>query len=303
MDKFRALQVFRRVVELNGFSAAARDLGLSNAGVSKTVSSLEAELGVQLLVRTTRKLRLTDTGRSYYDRAVEILDALDEADHEAAHAAASPRGLLRISAPMSFGLTDLADRLPRFQTLYPDLTVDIDFNDRRADLLEEGFDVAVRGSGPLPDSSLRARRLLSFGRLLCAAPAYLEQRGRPDTPEALADHDCLIYTLAAQPGVWQFQRHGTTLDIAVSGRYRASSSIALGMAATAGCGVALLPEFVARPDIATGRLIRILQDWRPAEQHLYAVYPAHRETAPKVRALIDFLVREYAGGQAFTSKA
>jgi DNA-binding transcriptional LysR family regulator len=303
MDKFRALQIFRRVVELNGFSAAARDLDLSNAGVSKTVSALEAELGAQLLVRTTRKLRLTDTGQTYYDRAVQILEALEEADHAASRAEAAPRGRLRISAPMSFGLTDLAARLPRFQDRYPDISLDIDFNDRHADLLEGGFDIALRGSGPLPDSSLKARRLRPIDRILCASGAYLARHGRPDRPEALADHNCLIYTLAARPDVWSFRRGSETQEVSVSGTYRANSSIALGIAAISGNGLALLPDFVAGPDIRAGRLVTVLTDWQTEPQHIHAVYPSHRETSPKVRALIDFLVADYAGDQALTSKA
>lgn len=303
MDKFRALQVFRRVVELNGFSAAARDLDLSNAGVSKTVSALEAELGAQLLVRTTRKLRLTDTGQAYYDRAVEILEALAHADEAASGSDASPRGRLRISAPMSFGLTDLAERLPPFQQRYPELILDVEFNDRQADLLEDGFDVALRGSGPLPDSSLKARRLRPLHRLLCASAEYLARHGTPETPEALTGHNCLVFTMAAQPNSWVFRRGEETVEIVVAGNQRINNSIALCTSAIAGCGIVLLPDFVASGPLAEGRLQRILPDWHVDDQHIHAVYPAHRERAPKVRALIDFLVAEYADGQALTSKA
>lgn len=294
MDKFRTLQIFRRVVELNGFSAAARDLDISNAGASKAVSALEAELGAQLLVRTTRKLRLTDTGQAYYDRAVEILDALDQADQIASQSDASPRGRLRITAPMSFGLTDLAERLPLFQERYPDLVLDIDFNDRPEDLVEGGFDIALRGSGPLPDSSLKARRLRPIERILCASPAYLERHGRPETPQALSAHNCLVFTMSARPNTWTFRRGERVEEIVVSGNQRTNNSIALHTAALAGCGIVLLPDFVAASSIADGSLQRVLTDWQVDRQHIHAVYPAHRETAPKVRVFIDFLLAEYS---------
>jgi DNA-binding transcriptional LysR family regulator len=302
MDKFRSLQVFRRVVELNGFSAAARDLDISNAGVSKAVSALEAELGAQLLIRTTRKLRLTDTGQAYFDRAVEILEALEQADQVASQSDASPRGRLRITAPMSFGLTDLAGRLSRFQQRYPDLMLDIDFNDRPVDLVEDGFDIALRGSGPLPDSSLKARRLRPIERILCASSAYLDRQGHPETPDALRGHNCLVFTMSAQPNTWTFRQGDRVEDVVVSGNHRTNNSIALRIAALAGCGIALLPDFVAASAVANGQLVRVLPDWHVDRQHIHAVYPAHRESAPKVRAFIDFLVAEYRSGAAAAPK-
>lgn len=294
MDKLAALRAFCRVVEREQFTAAARDLGVSNAWVSKTIRALEEELGTPLLVRTTRQLHLTEAGRAYYERSLSILEAVDEADQLARDAGASPRGTLRISAPMSLGLVDLNTRLLRFADRYAELSLDLRLDDRYVDLVGGGFDVALRGGGALPDSSMRARQIAPLTRHVCASPAYLRDRGTPRTPADLTGHHCLVYTLAREPGVWRFVRDGQEEVVQIGGRYRVNSSIALRDAAIAGQGVALLPGFAVRDALDRGELVALLEAWPPREVALHAVYPAHREQSQKVRLLIDFLIADYA---------
>jgi DNA-binding transcriptional LysR family regulator len=294
MDKLAALRAFTRVVELERFSAAARDLGVSNAWVSKTIRALESELGTALLVRTTRQLHLTEVGRTYYERAVAILAAVDAADAGARRAESGPRGTLRISAPMSLGLTDLNARLLRFAAGFPELTIDLRLDDRYVDLVEGGFDLALRAGDALPDSTLRARALAPVQRTLCASPGWLAHHGPLPHPTALEALPCLHYTLARARPRWTLSRGDETVTVEVAGPYRANSSIALLEAVEAGHGVALLPDFVAAPALRSGAVLRVLPGWHAPAAQLHAVYPAHRERSAKIRALIDFLVEDYS---------
>lgn len=295
MDKLAALRAFTRVVELERFSAAARDLGVSNAWMSKTIQALEAELGTPLLVRTTRQLHLTDTGRDYYARALAILEAVDEADALASQRGAGLRGTLRISAPMSLGLTDLNARLLRFARAQPSLTIDLRLDDGYVDLVEGGFDLALRGGEDLPDSTLRVRTLAELPRVLCASPAFLGGIAAPGHPRELEALPLLHYTLSRGRRGWVFARDGAEVEVDVRGPYRVNSSIALREAAVAGHGIALLPLFVVREALEAGTLVRVLPEWEVAAARLFAVVPAHRERAGKVRAVVEFLAREYAG--------
>lgn len=284
-----ALTVFRRVVELGGFAAAARDLGYSNAAVSKMVKELEADLGAQLLVRTTRKLHVTDIGRDYFGRVCDHLDGLSEADDVVRMHMATPRGRLRVSAPMSFGLTALSRALPAFAAQYPDISVDLVMNDSVVDLVEEGFDLAIRG-GQLTDSSLKARKLTTIDRIVCASVEYLERRGTPTTPEDLRAHECLIYSNAPSPEVWRLvSDDGVDCSVTVASRYRVNNSLALRDAALEGLGLAFLPRIYVEEAIASGALQRTLTAWGGEPQALFAVYPAHRQASPKLRAFLDFL--------------
>ncbi len=296
MDRYVALSVFRRVIERNGFSAAARDLGYSNAAVSKIIKDLEADLGAPLILRTTRSLSLTDTGRDYYDRACRLLDDWSDMDEEARAASREPRGRLRVSLPMSLGVIRLSAVIARFSALYPQIRIDLELGDRYVDLVGEGFDLAIRGGG-LQDSTLRARKLMAIERGICAAPAYLDTRGRPDSPSGLAGHDALLFSLAAAPNSWTLERGGTRETVTVQGRFRANNSLALRDAAMAGSGLAFIPLIYAREALADGRLVRVLPDWSGEPQHLYGVYPAHRETSRKLRLFLDFLVAELAGSE------
>ncbi len=294
MDQLVAMRTFRRVVERESFSAAARDLGLSNAAASKNVGELEARLGVRLLARTTRRMSVTEAGEAYYRRCVRILEEIDEAEREAASRAAEPRGTLRVSAPMSFGLAHVAPAIPDFLAAFTGVSVDLVMNDRYVDLVEEGFDVAVRAGGGLKDSSLIARRLAPLRRVVCGAPAYLAAHGTPRTPGELADHHCLVYSLARSPREWLFDGpQGQRVTVAVDGRYAVNSSLALQEALLAGLGLALVPTFVVADALRRGQLEPVLTDWQPEAQFIHAVHIHRRYVSPKVRSFIDFLVDRF----------
>ncbi len=297
MDKLAAMHAFRRVIECGSFRAAARELGRSNAAVSKQIGDLEAELGATLITRTTRRLALTEIGRAYYERCARILDDLAEAETAVASLQMAPRGLLRVNAPMSFGLLYLASALPAYMQRCPDVRVDLVMNDRTVDLVQEGFDVAVRVRTSLADSSLVARRLAPVRRVLCATPNYLEQHGCPERPEELHGHRCLIYSLSSSPTEWVLIRRGgrEPLTVTVAPYYTANSSIALREALLAGSGIALIPTFVVGADLDEGRLATVLSDFEIPPQSLYALYPSSRHLSPKVRSFVDFLVELYGG--------
>lgn len=292
MDRFMTLEVFRRVVERNGFSAAARDMGLSNAAVSKAVKDLEGRLGVQLIVRTTRSLSLTDAGAGYYAQACSVLDALAEADEQVRAEAASPRGRLKVSAPMSIGLMTLTTVLPAFCRQYPDILLDLHMSDDYVDLVRGGFDLAIRG-GLLQDSSLKARKLLDLDRIVCAAPHYLEAHGRPAAPADLAAHHCLVYSGTEAPETWPLSGVDGMQSVTVTPRVRINNSIALKDAAVDGLGITLLPRVYVQAELESGALVEALPGWRGEARALYAVYPEQREVSRKVRVFLDFLVDRF----------
>lgn len=293
MDQLVAMRVFRRVVELEGFSAAARDLGYSNAAISKYVSDLEARLEAQLLTRTTRSMNLTETGRMYYDRCVHILEEIEQAEQEVGELEAGPRGTLRVNAPVSFGLMHLTPSLPSFLARYPDLTVNLSLVDTLVDVIEENVDVAVRGRVTMPDSSLIARRLLSIGRVVCAAPDYLAEHGTPERPEDLTDHNCLIYTPAPSPRDWTFEGADRSVTVRVDGNLHASNSLALREGVVSGTGIGFLPIPTVNADLKTGRAVALLEDFTADNITFYAVYPPKRHPSAKVRVFVDFLVETF----------
>ena len=294
MDRFSTLTVFRRVVELGSFSAAAQDLSYSNAAVSKMIKDLEADLGVQLIVRTTRSLRLTDVGRSYVDQVSEVLDGVAAADDAVRSEAGTPKGRLKISAPMSFGLVIVSKLLPRFARQYPEIRIDLVMSDSFVDVIEQGFDLAIRG-GQLADSSLKARKLSDIERVLCCSQAYLAEHAPPNHPNELADHACLAYTASNSPDVWHLESGSVHKSVAIRAAYRANNSLAVREAALEGLGIGFLPRLYVEADLASGQLINILPEWKGEPQALYALYPAHRETSLKHRLLVDFLADAFAG--------
>ncbi|MGA4635507.1 LysR family transcriptional regulator [Pseudomonas solani] len=292
MDRFTALTVFRHVVDLGGFAAAARQLGLSPAAVSKNVAELEAHLATRLLNRTTRRMSLTEAGASYYEQVVRILDDLKEADRSMGPMQGAPSGTVRVSAPMSFTLICLADAIPRFLARYPELSLDLQMEDRRIDIVKEGFDLAIRGSDRLEDSSLVARPVMTLHHVLCGAPAYFAEHGIPESPDDLRRLECVQFTLSGHATEWSFQRGGQTQRVPVRGRYKVNSSLALCSALRGGHGVSLVPEVYVRDDLARGALQAVLEDWEPVKTHVYAIYPSRRHMLAKVRAFVDFLVEE-----------
>lgn len=295
MDQLAALRALRRVVELGSFTAAGDALGVSHTIVSRQVRQLESHLGAQLLNRTTRRFALTDAGRDYYEACRHILDALDDADRAVGHHQARPSGTLRINAPMAFGTLELAQWLPRFFARYPELNVDLVCNDRVVDLIEEGFDVALRLTRALPDSTLVARRLAHSPVLTVASPDYLRRHGAPQTPDELADHNCLRYTLAERPSDWTFiSPDGASHTVRVQGNLQANTSVALRAAALAGLGIASGASFIVGDDVRRGDLVPVLPDYPMRPRELYALYPHNRHLSPKVRAFIDFATEIYS---------
>jgi DNA-binding transcriptional LysR family regulator len=295
MDRLGLMRSFRRVAELGSFSAAARDLGLSNAVISKHVALLEGHLGARLINRTTRRQSLTEAGAAYYPRAVRVLEELGEAEDAVGRMQAAPRGTLKVNAPMSFGVQHLAPVLPLFLQRYPEISVELNMNDRVVDLMEEGFDLALRIRSGLPNSRQIAQKIARARRLLAASPDYLAKRGPLERPADLAHHDCLIYSLTDSPALWDFDGPEGAVAVAVTGRMRANNGQALRDAALAGLGVVRLPVFTMGEALAEGLLLPVMPRYRVPAHELYAVYPSNRNPAPKLRAFIDFLAEQFTG--------
>lgn len=283
------IRAFVQVFEAGGFSAAARQHSRSKALLSKYVTDLEDHLGVRLMNRTTRKLSLTEAGETYYRDVSAIVQQLDDLDATIADQSAAPRGLLRVSAPRNFGETRLAPAIYDFMQAQPEVDLDLRLEDRMVDLVDEGIDVALRITA-MPDSSLIARRIADTQLWLCASPSLLEQDGVPDTPAGLKDRDCIIDTNRANSGNWHFRDESKTISVHVSGRVRVNSPVAAMQAAVHGMGFALLPSYVAEPEVAAGRLRAVMERYCPEGPSLSAVYPHRRHLPGKVRALIDHLV-------------
>jgi len=300
MDRLTALTVFRRVVELGSFAAASRALGLSPAAVSKNISELEAHLTTRLLNRTTRRMSLTEAGALYYDRVVQVLDALEEADSALGPMRRQPSGLLRVSAPLTLSVMCLSQAVPEFLDRYPEISLDLRMDDRRVNIVEDGFDLAIRASASLEDTALVARKLMTIPYALCAAPRYLERHGAPARPEDLAEHTCIQFTLSGHPDAWTFHNGPRTARVPIDGRYKVTSSLAVRDAVRAGFGISLIPWLYVREDLDQGRLRTVLDDWAAPEMAVYAVYPSRRYIPAKVRAFLDFLVEELGGASAVT---
>ena len=299
MDKFEDLQAFVAVVEAGSFTAAADRLDIAKSAVSRRVSALEERLGVQLLRRTTRTLNLTDTGRSFYEHSARILADLDEAESAVQQEHGELRGTLRVALPMSFGVRHMCKPIAAFSKRHPKIRFDLDFNDRRVDLIEEGVDLAVR-IGHLQDSSLIARRLFDVHTVVCASPHYLATHGEPETPLELRHHDCLVYSNLPEPDVWGWQdEQGKRHTVELAPIMRASSGDFLLNAAAHGLGIVIQPAFIAAEAIRRGNLVPILRNVVWPVSPAFAVYPPTRHMSYRVRAFIDFLVERFAGTPAW----
>jgi DNA-binding transcriptional LysR family regulator len=293
MDRLTSMAVFVKSAESGSLAAAARALGLSHAMVSKHVRALEPTLGVRLLDMTTRKLSLTEAGRRYLVRCVQIIGEVEDAALEASQYQAAPRGLLRLTAPATFGRLHLAPAIAEFMELYPDIAIDADFTDRFVSIVEEGFDLAVR-IGRLPDSTLVMRRLGPCRMLTCAAPAYLDRFGLPGHPHDLASHACFALSSAAAPRIWGYQTpEGEEIQVQIKGRLQANSMDLLCSAAERGLGIVFGPSFVLGPLVQAGRLRQILPDHPSRPLDLCAVFPSNRHLSTKVRVFVDFLVQRF----------
>lgn len=295
MDQLTAMRTFRHVVDAGGFSAAAVALDMSHSVVSRQVRQLEQELGAQLLNRTTRRFALTEVGQAYYQRCVQILDQIEDATQMVQHHQRHPSGLLRINAPMAFGSMEAGKWLPDFMCSYPDLKVDFVCNDRFVDLIAEEFDVGLRITRTLPDSTLVAKRLCASDMVLVAAPEYVKRHGIPRTPADLANHNYMAYSLALQTTELSFTGpDGALSNVAVSGNLQSNTGMVVCDAVRAGMGITASATFVVCEDLRRGDLVQLLPDYRLHTRELYALYPQNRHMSPKVRAFVDFVGDYYA---------
>lgn len=293
MHRLTDLAVFARVAELGSFTAAAEDLELSKAAVSQSVTRLEARLGARLMHRTTRRLTLTEAGALLAEKAGRALGELSDAEQAVTALTGAPRGQLRVSAPMSFGLLHLAPLVPAFLARHPAITLDLQLDDRMVDLVRERIDVAIRIT-QLADSSLVARRLAPCRQVVCAAPAYLRKHGAPVAPAELTRHNCFTYSLLRGPHDWRFHAPGGRwVAVSVRGNLRSNNTLALRAAALAGAGVLHCPTFYVGAELAAGRLVPLLPGYRLPEISIYAVFSERRHLAPKVRAFVDFVAAAF----------
>lgn len=295
MDRFEDMQTFVAVVETGSFTAAAQRLNAAKSVVSRRVSALEKRLGAQLLRRTTRQLNLTDSGRSFYEHSARLLADLEEAESAVAQEHGELRGTLKVALPLAFGVRHMHRPVAEFSRLHPRVEFDLDFNDRRIDLVEEGVDLAIR-IGNLADSSLIAKRLFDARTVVCGSKSYFDAHGTPQTPEDLPDHQCLVYGNLADPMKWVCRdSEGQAHKINVNAKMKASSGDFLGAAAIEGLGIALQPTFIAGEAISRGELVAVLTDYEWPVTPAWAVYPPTRHLSYRVREFIDFLAAYFSG--------
>lgn len=295
MDALGDIAVFVQVVESGTFTRAAERLEISKSVVSKYVTRLEDHLGARLLNRTTRRLSLTEAGKLFYERSRGALAEIEDATSEVSSLQGEPRGMLRINAPMSFGILHVAPHLPGLIARNPELAVSLHLDDRKLDVVKEGFDVSVRIS-EMPDSSLVARRVAPCHHAIVAAPAYLERHGTPQRPEELASHTVLSYQYQDSALQWHFRAPGgEQLSVVVSASVTSNNSLAVREMLLGGLGIARTPTFIVGDDIRAGRLVRILPHYGLPELSIYLVYPARRHLSAKVRAFVDYMAERLAG--------
>ncbi|MBB6483047.1 LysR family transcriptional regulator [Rhizobium lusitanum] len=289
MDRLSGLNAFVRTADLGSFAAAGRVLGLSASAVGKAVTTLERQLGVRLLQRSTRSIRLTEEGRLFHERCRRVLDDLDDAQASLAQAVAVPRGRLRVSVPI-VSYHFLLPVVPEFVTRYPEVELDIDFNDRIVDMIEEGVDVAIR-SGDLPDSRLMSRTLRPFQMLLCAAPSYLERHGTPDCPRALNEHSAVRFRFpnSGKLQEWPLSLPEGEPDLRIRTAFSCNNMEAVRGATVAGLGIGCMPDFLVRSSLAEGKLLTVLDDFIDEPGHFHMLWPSSRHLSPKVRVFVDFL--------------
>lgn len=294
MDRLTSMSVFVKAADLGSFAATAEALGMSAQMVAKHVAFLEARLGTTLLSRTTRRQSLTDIGRVYYDRCKQVLMEVDAADALAADMRARPTGTLRVNAPMTFGTYALVPFVTRYLAKYPEMRIDLTLNDRFVDLLEDGYDVAIR-IGEVGDTSLTIHSLAPYRLIAAASPAYLAARGIPHTPAELGSHDCLAYAYWSPsiPCRWRFVRDGRTEEVEANGRLRSNDWNAVLRAVQEGFGITLGPESVLAPEIQAGRLVRLLSDYEGPARPMHVLTSAARRPTASLRSFVDAVVEEF----------
>jgi DNA-binding transcriptional LysR family regulator len=295
MNRFENMDTFVRVVETGSINGAADRLGVAKSAVSRRLKELEEHLGVELFHRTTRRMNLTDTGRAFYHQCVRILEDVLEAELATSQAHGTLQGGLKVALPASFGVMHVSPAINEFLHLHPQIEFDLDFNDRQVDLMQEGFDLAIRIAS-LPDSSLIARRLAPIVHVLCASPDYLKKHGTPHKPEDLFNHQCLAYSLVHDSKTWEFtDENNHQSKIAITPHIKASAGEFLRDAAVNGHGIVYLPTFIVYEEIENGALVPLLNGHHSTQIDAYAVYPQTRHLSQRVRAFVDFLVKRFEG--------
>ena len=293
MDRWLAMEAYVRVVEAGSFVAAAERMGLSTSSLSRLIADLEQHLGTRLLHRTTRRLSLSESGQSYYERCVALLADLAEAEAIAGQSAVEPRGTVRLTCSHAMAEQRVAPSIARFVESHPEVKFELVVSDRVVDLVEEGFDLAIR-AGNVGSDRLVARRLGSMALCLCASPAYLARHGTPRTPKDLAGHNALTYAYASTPRIWQFTAaDGRMHEVRVAGSLHSNSGDALKSAAIGGLGLVYEPDFLLGDAIRLGLLVRLLPDFAGATGDIWAVYPSRRHLSLKVRLFVDFIEKSF----------
>jgi DNA-binding transcriptional LysR family regulator len=293
MDRLQAVTAFTRVVESGSFARAAERLDVSVSSVSRLVSDLEAHLDARLLNRTTRRLSLTESGRAFYERCIQLLADLEEAEESASAGTARPRGTLRITCGTTFGIRHLAPAIAEFVVRHPQMRFDVELSDRAVDLVDEGFDAALR-IGKIGSQQLVGRKIGETHLVCCASPAYLERHGVPQKPEDLVTHACLSYEYSPQKNVWPFRdASGTDRSVRIDGPVHANNGRFLVAMAVAGVAITVEPDFIVGPEVRAGRLVPLLRGFEAAPANMYVAYPSRRHLSAKVRAFADFLAARY----------
>jgi DNA-binding transcriptional LysR family regulator len=295
------MQVFAQVVEAGSFAKAAQRLALSTSAASRHVAELETHLQTRLLNRTTRRVSLTESGRAFYERTVQFLADLAEAEQEASSAAAVPRGTIRLTTSLNFGVRHVAPAIAAFLAQHREVRFDISLSDRVVDLVEEGFDLAIRIGAPGADN-LVARKLGETRLVPCASPGYLAEHGAPKSPEDLANHDCFTYEYVSPRHLWRFRdRSGVERTVRVSGRLHSNNGDLLAEVAANGAGIVFEPAFIVGPEVRAGRLVPLLQDFEPPPVPIYALYPSRKHLSAKVRRFVEFLVERFSQAQDWST--
>ena len=294
VDRLQAIIAFARVVESGSFARAAERLDVSVSSVSRQVSDLEAHLDARLLNRTTRRLSLTESGRAFYERSLQLLADLEEAEESASAGTARPRGTLRLTCGITFGVRHLAPAIAEFVTRHPQMRFDVELSDRAVDLVDEGFDAALR-IGKIGSQQLVGRKVGVTHLVCCASPAYLDRHGVPQKPEDLAGHACLSYDYSPQKSVWPFRdASGSDRSVRIDGPVHANNGRFLVALAVAGVAITIEPDFIVGPEVRAGRLVPLLQAFASAPAHIFVAYPSRRHLSAKVRAFADFLATRFA---------
>ena len=294
MDKFESIRAFTQVVEEGSFAAAARKMQLSRSAVNKLVINLENQLGVQLLYRTTRQVTPTDTGRAFYERCIDILSSLEEAELAVSQQHSEPKGTLKINAPMSFGSSSLGSKVAEFMSRYTEIKIILTLEDRFVDPISEGYDLVIRIGTPQESPSLVAHHITKLPRVICAAPNYLKARGIPNKPSELKNHSCLHYGYMTTGCQWELINNNIVERVFIDGVFCSNNGEVLRDAAVEGLGVVILPAFIVKQELERGVLQLILPDYHPLELTLCVIYPVNRHLSTKVQLFTQFLQESFA---------